>query len=231
MRILIISDIHSNMEAIQVINEQCDYIFCLGDIIDYGPDPKFAIDFIKQNSDYTIKGNHDNAISYDMNCRSSNKFRKISFETRQITKTMLEAEDIEFLRFLPITEHINIGHDDFFLVHATPSNPLYHYIDENNEQEIIEQASYINAKYILLGHTHRQWIRKIQGKTLISPGSVGMSKDNPGKACYAVWEDENITLKQIPYDVNKTCEKIRALNLSDDSKNKLINAFTKGRVD
>lgn len=230
LKILIISDLHGNKEALEAINEDYDYIFCLGDLVDYGPDSEFTIDYAKSNVNYIVKGNHDNAVGFNANCRCHPSFKKISIATRNILLKKLPEKKIEYLRFLPVTEKINLPSQQLFLVHAMPSNPLYKNIDENDYNSLKEEIDYINLDYLFVGHNHKQWSRKIGHTTIVSPGSVGMSKDFPGYSTYAIWEDGNIILKKVKYDLEKTLSKIDKMPLTGDLKDQIKKVFTFGEI-
>ncbi len=230
MRILIISDIHGNKEAIEAINEDVDYVFFLGDVVNYGPDPHFAIDFIKTHGNYVVKGNHDQAVAYNANCKCSQSFRKIAEATKEFTIKTLPNEKMEYLRFLPVSEKIDLPGTDFFLVHALPSNPLYKYINPDDKEALREEAEYIRTGIIFLGHTHFQWQRKIGSTTFVSPGSVGMSKDTPGFANYAIWEDGNILLRKTSYDIDTTLSKVDKMPVASEIREEIKLAFRTGKT-
>ena len=230
MKILILSDIHGNREALEAINEKCDYVFCLGDIIDYGPDPLFAVNYILLHGDYVVKGNHDHAIGFNTSCKCSEKFTNLSIATRDITKKQLPIEKIKYLRYLPITQKVKLPGVSFLMVHALPSNPLYKYFDEDNKELLKAEAEKAKCDFVFLGHSHFQWMKKVGKTTFVNPGSVGMAKDKPGYASYAIWENGKIELKNVEYDLNKTCKKITDMQLESKIKDELIYAFRSGKV-
>lgn len=230
MKILILSDIHGNREALEAINEKCDYVFCLGDIIDYGPDPLFAVNYVLLHGDYVVKGNHDHALCFNTPCQCSEKFTPLSIATREVAKNELPIEKIKYLRYLPITQKVKLPGVSFLMVHALPSNPLYKYFDEDNKELLKIEAEKANCDFIFLGHSHYQWIKKIGKTTFVNPGSVGMAKDKPGFASYAIWENGNVELKSVEYNIDKTCDKISRLSLENTIKQDLICAFRKGKV-
>ncbi len=228
MKILIVSDIHGNREALEAINEEFDYMFCLGDIINFGPDPSYAVDFIRLHADYVIKGNHDHAIGFNSSSRCSGIFQEISEAMRKITLDKLSFDKIDYLKYLPVSQDISIPDNDFFLVHAFPSDPLYKSIQNDDYKFLEKEADLINSKIVFIGHSHTQWLKKTGDTTFISPGSVGMAKDNPGYACYAIWEDNHVEFKQTRYNIDKTCEKINHLPLALNLKQNLLKIFTTG---
>jgi len=203
MKILIISDIHANLAALNAVLENdgdYDKLIFLGDVIDYGPNPKECVKFIKEYADYFVRGNHDNALGYNVDCNCMGTFREYSIATREWHKKLLSKDDIKFLKDMPILNKIRIENTSFFLAHASPQGNISKYI---NEKEIDEEVKNIKADYILLGHTHVQFQKKVNNTIVVNPGSVGLARDG-GQACYAVYENEKIHLKRINYNVEKT---------------------------
>lgn len=217
MKILIISDLHANYPALKaVLDKDGDYnkLIFLGDVVDYGPHPKECVDFIKNNADFLVRGNHDNALGFDTDCNSMGTFRKFSIETRNWHKTILNEDDKKFLRNLPVLNKTHIDGQTFFLAHASPHGDISKY---TNEYEIADELTGIFAEYILVGHTHVQYSKKLDENLVVNPGSVGLARDG-GEACYAVYENNKINLKRINYDVEKTISDLLKAPLSDETK-------------
>ena len=203
MKILIVSDIHANLPALQaVLDKDGDYdkLIFLGDIVDYGPNPKECVKFIKENADYYVRGNHDNALGYDVDCNCMGIFREYSIATRAWHKTLLDENDIHFLRGMPTIDKIEDDETSFYLAHASPQGDMFKYL---NQDEIAGELEGIIAEYILVGHTHVQYKKTFDYEMIVNPGSVGLARDG-GQACYAVYENGEIQLKRIDYDVEKT---------------------------
>src|SRR5882724_3484362 len=109
MKILILSDIHANIEALEAIKEEYDCLFCLGDLVDYGPSPKECIDFIKNNAHAVVRGNHDNAVAFRTDCKCSEAYRLMSVKTRELMWNILGEEEINYLSSLPLNRVLELG--------------------------------------------------------------------------------------------------------------------------
>ncbi len=224
MKVLILSDIHANYPALQaVLNNDGNYdqLIFLGDVVDYGPHPKECLKFIKENADYYVRGNHDNAIGYDADCNCLGTFREYSIETRKWHKTILDEDDFHYLRNMPLIDKAHFDDKTFFLAHASPSGDMFKYLSKDeivNELNLSLPGSAntdnIFTEYILVGHTHIQYKKKVDYNLIVNPGSVGLARDG-GQACYAVYENEIIKLKRIEYDVEKTISDLKKSPLSD----------------
>ena len=215
MKALIISDIHANFPALQAVlsnDGSYDKLIFLGDVVDYGPHPKECLTFIKENADYYIRGNHDNALGYDTDCNSMGTFREFSYATRAWHKTLLDKDDIRFLRDMPIITKAHLDDKSFFLSHASPKGDISKYLNKN---EIASEIDDVIAEYILVGHTHVQYKLKLEYNLIVNPGSVGLARDG-GQACYAVYDNGVITLKRIDYDVEKTISDLKKAPLPEN---------------
>lgn len=219
MKILILSDIHANYPALEaVLNTEkvYDKLIFLGDVVDYGPHPKECLEFIKRKADYYVLGNHDNALGFDTDCNSMGTFREYSIATREWHKTLLDENDKKFLRNMPVMSKAHLGEKSFFLAHASPLGDISKYL---NNEELEEEVKWLPHEYILLGHTHIQYKKYLQDSLVLNPGSVGLSR-NSGKACYAIYENDDFALKSVAYNVQIT--------ISDLMKSPIQNNFKEG---
>ncbi|HEX9667071.1 MAG TPA: YfcE family phosphodiesterase [Thermodesulfobacteriota bacterium] len=229
MKILILSDIHANIEALQTIMEEYDYLICLGDLVDYGPSPRECIDFMKKNAYAIVRGNHDNAVAFGADCKCSEAYKPMSVKTRELMREILGQDEISYLSSLPLNTTIELSGARFFLAHATPTENLFKYLPPDSpDYDWQEEIKGLDADFVLLGHTHLSLIKKIGKTTVINPGSVGQSKDVPGVASYAVWNDGETEIKRVEYDINKTVEKILSSPLEDYIKKSLIQVLRYG---
>jgi predicted phosphodiesterase len=149
-------------------------------------------------------------------------YREYSIATREWHKTLLNDDDKKFLREMLIVNKAHIGENSFFLAHASPQGDIFKYL---NADEIDSEIKNINAEYILLGHTHVQYKKKIENTLVVNPGSVGLARDDGpvsasasqgGQACYAVFADGEIHLKRIDYNIKVDPGILNPLNKFQD---------------
>ncbi len=215
MRLLILSDIHGNwpaLEAVLAAEPKCDAVVFCGDVVDYGPQPVECLRWLMANAGHVVRGNHDNALGYGVDCRCMGSFREYSVATREWHRTLLSEADREFLRRMPALEWFEWQGKHFRVAHATPQGDLFEYL---NMDQWGEKVADLTDDFVLLGHTHVQGMRVFDRVTIINPGSVGLARDHRGKACYAVFQDGQTELKQIPYAVGRTAALLRASPLSN----------------
>jgi len=209
MKLLILSDIHGNWPALEaVLQAEPDFdavAFC-GDVVDYGPCPVECICWLREHADHCVRGNHDNALAFDLDCRCMGSFRECSLATRAWHRTLLGEGDREFLRRMPTLDWFASGWKHFRMAHATPQGDLFEYLSAEQWEDRVRG---LDADYVLLGHTHIQGIRTFGAVTVVNPGSVGLARDHGAGACYAVCAGERMQLKRIPYDFGRTISLLR----------------------
>lgn len=206
MRILIISDIHANLSALNAVLKaagEVDAAWCLGDIVGYGPDPNECVDVVRGLPDLKcIFGNHD-AAALDLIDTSS--FNPEAHKAIMWTQESLTEESIEFLNSLKETEVI----DRVTLSHGSPRHPVWEYILDKNTAHV--NFEYFDTDFCFVGHTHLPVVynlrdgndvvglsnpspgtsRELIRKTLINPGSVGQPRDRDPRAAYAIYRPED----------------------------------------
>jgi putative phosphoesterase len=208
MKVLIVSDIHANWPALSAVvaAESYDHLICLGDIVDYGPHPHPCLAYIRQHADWTIRGNHDNALGFGVDCGCRGDFRELSVSTRAWHRTLVQEDDLAFLRNLPLHQQVTIDGYRFYLGHAAPHDDLFTYLTPATLPAAVVGVA---ADFLLLGHTHVPRHQQVGTLIVVNPGSVGLPRDSGGKANYAIYEQGVITLKQVAYDVEATIADLR----------------------
>ena len=227
MKLVIVADIHANYEALSSFPETYDELWVLGDLVNYGADPSAAVDFVRSRAGVAVRGNHDHAVGYDEDSRCIPRYRAMAEATRRFTESALTGDQREFLRRLPIRIEVEREGTRFHLCHAMPSDPLYGYCPRDSDLWVAEVEA-TAADVLLVGHTHTPFVRKIRGRLLVNPGSIGQPKAGKPDACYAVWENGAVTLKTFPYAVQRTAAKIDALPISADVRRDLISVLRTG---
>ena len=231
MRYAIISDLHSNLDALEKVIEdikrqKVDRHLCLGDLIGYGAQPRECIQAVRDLDCLTIAGNHDWAALGKTNIDYFNTYAK---EATLWTREQLSPEDVAYLDALPLVEHLP---ENFTLVHGTLYNPeLFDYIQTSYDAYLSLQA--LDGRVCFLGHSHVP-ITFFQGemisytlsqeiplgngvKDLVNVGSVGQPRDDNPKASYAIYDtvQQKVWIRRIPYDVEAAGKRIREAGLPE----------------
>lgn len=236
-KLAIISDIHGNLEALTVVLEDIQAqgitdIYCLGDVIGYGPNPRECIDACRQFN-LTLLGNHDNGALFDPEGFSSGAERAIFWTRSQLEdKTIEGAQDRwDFLARLPRTYRDG----DIMFVHGSPRSPLNEYVfpEDIYNQRKIERIFGFIQKYCFQGHTHVPGVftenfrfyspGEVSNcytlgdqKLMINVGSVGQPRDSDPRSSYVVLDDDQLEFRRVEYDPNPTRLKILAIPELDD---------------
>jgi protein phosphatase len=228
MKIVIVSDIHANFAAIRSLPEEhYDQLWCLGDIVDFGPRPHEAIRWVKNNATASIRGNHDQAVAFSVVPECSTEWLGLASVTRLFTQRICSSEDIKFLRGLPLRKATVLAGTRFQLVHGCPSDPLFGYLPENSE-EWQREVKRIDADFLFAGNMHTPFVRRVGGCTIVNPGSVGQPKTGRPFACYATWEDGHVELKEYPYPVEETVAEINRMPIPKRDQEVLIASLING---
>ncbi|MFT5302864.1 MAG: putative phosphodiesterase [Mariniblastus sp.] len=233
----IISDIHGNLEALTVVLEDIQAqgitdIYCLGDVIGYGPNPRECIDACRQFN-LTLLGNHDNGALFDPEGFSSGAERAIFWTRSQLEDKTIEGaqERWDFLARLPRTYRDG----DIMFVHGSPRSPLNEYVfpEDIYNQRKIERIFGFIQKYCFQGHTHVPGVftenfrfyspGEVSNcytlgdqKLMINVGSVGQPRDSDPRSSYVILDDDQVEFRRVEYDPNPTRLKILAISELDD---------------
>jgi putative phosphoesterase len=214
MKVLVISDIHGNLAALNAIREEADKVFCLGDIVNYGPHPRACLERVRNLTDGIVRGNHDNAISRDVDCGCSVKYKELSDAGKIYTKGILNKDEKDYLANLPVTLHTEINGTRFLFSHGSPGGDMFKYLRPDvSQKELEDELKGISAGIVFIGHTHLPMMRKIRDIIIVNPGSVGQPRDGIPMASYAVWEDGCISIKRVPYDIEATVKGLQETNI------------------
>ncbi|MBO8160779.1 MAG: metallophosphoesterase family protein [Thermosipho sp. (in: Bacteria)] len=226
-RIAFISDIHSNLEALESVledieKEEIKEIYCLGDLVGYGPNPNEVIEIIKRKNIITVLGNYDEAVAFEKdNCGCSyNSGRETEVGDKSLLWTikMTSEENKKFLKNLPERLSIEIEGVKILLVHGSPLNPLLEYVKPNTDSERLKAIVQSTKENVIVsGHTHLIMAKHLLGKTVLNPGSVGRTKNGkPGATYMILTVDKGVfeySFKFVEYDVRRTVEKIIKVGL------------------
>ena len=231
MRYLVLSDIHSNLEALEQVLEAArdhfDRVVCLGDLVGYGPDPNAVVAKVRQISSVVIRGNHDKACC---GLSSALDFNPLARLATLWTRQQLSPEHLEYLRQLPEGPG---SCDGFRMVHGSVKDEDEYIV---NLDHAFKEAPEDSAPVTFFGHTHLQGgfvltpegVGKVIDVTvapeagtsrltlqagsryLINPGSVGQPRDRDWRAAFAIFDHEkqHVEYYRTPYDLPKTQEKM-----------------------
>ena len=218
MKILLLSDIHANIVALETILTHApayDAVWCLGDVVGYGPHPNECIARLRGLDALTLTGNHDQAV---LDKLPLSEFRTGARVALEWTKRVLTSDSCDWLAARLPTQILPAY--DVTLVHGSPREPIWEYID--SDRVAIENFPFFETAFCFFGHTHRPILYRLeraknlrteflpekrayllQPKMLLNPGSVGQPRDGDRRAAYAIFDTASLILThhRIEYDI------------------------------
>jgi predicted phosphodiesterase len=233
----LISDIHGNLEALlsvleDIDSQSVDEIYCLGDVIGYGPNPCECLDQVMKRADVTILGNHDQAALFDPDGFNPMALAAIYWTRDQLDNGPGSRSQIDrrwdFLGELP--RFVDDG--EFKFVHGSPRDPTNEYVFpeyvfDTRKMEILFRK--VN-QYCFMGHTHLPGVFTTEcefmspeeteytyelgsEKIMVNVGSVGQPRDDDNRSCYVILDKaaKTITFRRVEYDFEATANKIYAI--------------------
>ena len=210
MRVLVVSDLHGNLAALNAVSRELyDAVICLGDIVGYGPEPHACVFWVQEHAAWAIQGNHDLAFGANISARCTPRFAWLAHALTPYTFAQLRREELNFLRDLPQFMVRTIDGVRIACVHATPSDRLYGYLPPTPEAWA-KELDQIEADLVLVGHSHVQFDLAIGARRLINPGSVGQPQDGDPRAAYAILVDGRVELRRAAYPIEKTTNALEA---------------------
>lgn len=243
MRIAVISDLHANKEALDAVwaelqERAYDRLVCTGDVVGYGPDPSYCVDFVREHCEWCLMGNHDEALftgadDFNPYARAAVEEHRRELEPRWY-RGAVSKERWEYLRDLPLTKN----EDRYLFCHGSPRDPVREYVISTdgllNRDKLVDIFELFD-EIAVAGHTHQagmhdedfQWHglggRKefsidlpTGSKAYVNAGSVGQPRDGDPRACYCILDADKVTWYRVEYDVRRTQEKILANPRLDD---------------
>ena len=229
MRILVISDIHSNSVALESIREKFDICFCLGDLVDYGPNPARCVQWVMENKAEVVRGNHDHGTAHSVAVVGGTGFRYLTSVTRPLQWAALDSSQRNFLARLPLTRRLVVDGVRYLLLHGTPRDPLDEYL-RRDPAAWAEQVKDQEVDVVCVGHSHMQFELDAGGVRILNPGSVGLPRDSDPRAAYAIIDNGKIQLKRLRYDIEKAIAMNDALPIPDEAKAMYRTCLTNGRL-
>jgi predicted phosphodiesterase len=234
MRCAIIADIHANLAAFTMVLDdiesrgEVEALWCLGDVVGYGPDPHRSLELLRRQEHICVAGNHDWAAIGRID---TNYFNPAAAEACHWTSQQLTDEDKQYLESLPLL----LEQGDFTLAHGSPREPIREYIQSDVTAR--ENLAYFKTPFCLVGHSHVPFVfecdesgqahfgalagdtvlRLAEKRLIINPGSVGQPRDGDPRAGYAIYDSEacSVTHYRIPYDIAATQSRMREYGLPE----------------
>jgi len=229
MRIVLLSDIHSNESAMRAVLDALpahDQVWCLGDTIGYGPNPNECLAEMRERAQHVLTGNHDLA---SLGAISLATFNPLARKANEWNNQQL-ADD---LRAYLVERPARIDLPEATLAHASPRDPVWEYVLDKVAAK--ENLAHFTAPICFIGHSHVPLVfahsadrtefhhaedgdvleLKPDSRYIVNPGSVGQPRDSDPRASFAVWDTDahTVTFHRVQYDVAETQRRMREAKL------------------
>jgi putative phosphoesterase len=206
MKLVFISDVHSNLEALEAVLGEVEKInprevYCIGDLCGYGANPEEVINRIRSSNIPCLMGDYDFAVA-----TGDTSLLNDAIETIEWTRKQLNEEALSFLSNLKLRTLVTVSGIKVFMVHASPKDYLHNCLHEVKE-EMLEE---LGCDVLVVGHTHIPFIKRFGNKFVLNVGSVGQPRDKDPRASFAILDTETrrAEIVRVKYDVEKASKKI-----------------------
>jgi predicted phosphodiesterase len=215
-RIAVISDVHSNLEALREVLSRVEgmEVYCLGDVVGYGANPNEVIETLREREVLAVMGNHDYAVVTG----ETGMFNTRAALVARWTAKVLKGTNLACLGSLPRERRLRLGEAEGYLTHGSPDDTLWEYVDPRTHWQLFgHYLERLRVRFLGLGHTHIPFVIDETGGTVFNPGSVGQPRDGDRRASYAVVSVVGGAVKvdnfRAEYDYEAAASKIRAAGL------------------
>lgn len=233
MKVLLISDIHANLVALEAVLKdagEVDAVWNLGDTVGYGPKPRECLDkMVDLFANPVLVGNHDLACIGEVDVSEFNPVAQIA---ARWTSLQLGMDHRAYLNALPAVTLSGA----YTLAHGSPRSPVWEYV--TSPQNATENFAYFDTDCCFIGHTHNamyallpegaqvaevyalapdQELDLLAGRYLINPGSVGQPRDRDPRAAYAILNTDlgSVVTRRVEYDIAATQKQMAMANLPE----------------
>lgn len=223
-RIAIFGDLHGNVGATEAVlaaidSEAPDAVHCLGDLVGYGAFPNETTELIRERHIPTVMGNYDDGVGFDRDeCGCA--YRDADEEARGQrslvwTRRVTTDENKAYLRSLEPDIRFEVSGKRYRLVHGSPRR-MNEYLFEDRDPRSLERiARTADCDVLVFGHTHKPWVREIEGVLFVNAGSVGKPKDGDPRAAWVLLTVDDagaprVDVRRVDYDVVSMAAAIRA---------------------
>ena len=214
MRLALMSDIHSNMPALEAVladarAAEAQQFICAGDVVGFGPHAKACVDTVRGLFQVVVAGNNDRALGAGEDPRSAPNLTCLARAAEDHARPQLLPVDLAWLRSLGHETGLYLSGREVYVVHGSPTDPLFQGILPDGDPQRIRMAFMtIDCDYVVLGHTHMPMVLKgvVEDTTVINPGSVGLPLDGDPRASYALLDTEEgvVYPRRVPYNIEIT---------------------------
>lgn len=234
MKFAVISDLHSNLEALTAVLADIEArgletIYCLGDVVGYGPDPVACLDLVMEHCEFCVRGNHDDALFHGAERFNPYARSAINWTRDRLRPGLFRRGHVDrwrYLEDLPLEKRVG----PYYFVHGSPRDHVNEYIYRedvffNAEGKLktifasVEQALFVGHTHlpVVIGSDLKTWVPSDEEpiftmdpevRYIVNVGSVGQPRDRDPRACWVACEDGVLTYHRVAYEIDSVRAKI-----------------------
>lgn len=206
MKIAVVSDLHSNVVALDAVlrdleSENIENILCAGDLVGYYPFPDETVSRVRDVNALCVLGNHD----FGLVTETPRDFNRLAKRALDWNRRNLSEENLVYLEELPETRRMTLDGLDIFLAHGSPARPIDEYIwEEDIDEDFLDVFFESPPDVVILGHTHRPYVKVVGNTLCMNPGSVGQPRDGDPRASFGVIDTKSFEaeLRRVEYEID-----------------------------
>jgi putative phosphoesterase len=229
VKIALIGDVHANLPALEAVlnharQQKVEAIWNVGDFVGYGAFPNQVVERLRREQAVSIAGNYDlKVLRFTKKRKKWRKKKQLQkFLAFQWTHRTLTKKNHRYLRSLPGESELQVEGLRILLTHGSPASEDEHLTPDTPGERLRELASMVEADLVICGHSHRPFVRQVDGVCFINTGSVGRPDDGDPRACYAILHiqhssarDRQLHHYRVAYDVGSAVAAIREHGLPE----------------
>ena len=221
MRLAVLSDVHSNLPALEAVLADVDRIapegiWVAGDLVGYNPWPNEVLELLQKRRVRAIRGNHDRAVLGG----EAFAFNELAAVAVKWTRIHLAPAGVSYLKDLEDRIHGTMPEGVVAMYHGSPRNDDEYIFPWAADESIVRTAG---APFVILGHTHLPMALSFRSGLLVNPGSVGQPRDGDPRAAWGILDlaRKTFAVRRVPYDIDAVAAEIRKTGLAHELADRL----------
>lgn len=232
-RIIIFGDLHANWEsllALQQAEPRPDAVFCLGDNVGYGPDPKQCLDAVRASMAGVIGGRHDRGVAEP---ETEQQEAGVMASTWRHARSVLSGADRDYLAALPAELTVEMAGTRFHLTRLPPDDGEIEtsLLITLPQSRLWELFGHVEASIILVGGPHVPAMRQFDDRLIVCPGSLGQPRYGVPDPTFAAWQDGRLQIHHLHYHPQETIRKLSLLPLDPEYRLQLQSILQTGGLE
>ncbi|MDR9447449.1 MAG: metallophosphoesterase family protein [Balneolaceae bacterium] len=229
-KLLVISDVHGSMDALDALNDRLDVnrvdkILCLGDMVGYGPEPNEVMAQLRDWNAECVLGNHDAALLKDRGVDLDEHFTGSNKAMLRLTRDLIDGDNYQWLQSLPFVLQGTLDGYTYIASHSNPIHPTSweRIVEVHRCQQLLTQID-ADIELCFLGHTHQSGIVTENMRMIVNPGYMFHAKSPFSQPSFFTFDTASSTydLEYLEFDIDPIISKLQILGFSQREAVELV---------